>query len=85
MQLIGSVAYGSVEDHLRRQGRSLGLSQTALVRDMRARGVMVGKTEQVAHEGERPRAWSIRRSLLGIKPNPADGFVTCARQALRSA
>ena len=69
--LITSEAHAAVEEHLRRQGRSIGMSYKTLIKDLHDQGLLV-PAGQVDHDQRRPRVWQMRRTVLGLGKNPFD-------------
>jgi hypothetical protein len=67
--ILFSEAYAAVEEHLGRQGRTIGMGQRTLMKDLEAQGRLV-EAGQVALESERPRVKRMLRSDLGLGRNP---------------
>ena len=74
VELLMSQAYAAVEEHLRHQGRTIGMSQKMLMRDLHDQGLLV-PAGQVEHDGKRPRVWRMLRSELGLGKNPIQAYV----------
>jgi len=65
VQLMMQEAYGAVEEHLHRQGRTIGISCRMLIKDLHDQKLIVpaGQTK-TEHDGKRPRVWLIRQKDL---------------------
>jgi hypothetical protein len=68
VQLVMSEAYAAVQEHLGRHGRSIGIGNKTLIRDLRNEGVIDEDGQPHEVDGVRPRVWRIRRQLLGLEP-----------------
>jgi hypothetical protein len=75
VEIFGGVAYAAVEELLRKQGTSLGLSKNVLGRELRRKGIVEGESEQLrlseaeflpSEDRDRQRKWKIKREILGL-------------------